>query len=186
MRIITISYNDLLPQGYIEVNCTSRGDKYKELSPFTHYDVRFKDIFANNVENAWQFSKVYPQHDDNGTPNEKWYEWRERGFKSSFAYRYPMGKGAKPLYSYVDGVKYDYVSARKEIYFPLYIDFCLHNSVFLELYKEVCDGYECYAIRDFDAYKMKKLTLKEVVNNPYKKVGHGFVLYHLLTNENYK
>lgn len=189
-RIITISYNEPCPVGYLEINCTSRSTtKYRALSPFLRCDLDLYDgLVAKNVENAWQFSKVYREHETNGMPNDKWIRWRNNGFSSEHAYRYPMGKDARPLYTYYNGMKHSYVEARKEVYFPLYIESMRNNQVFHEL-KELFElGEQPIAIRDFDVYRIdkSKIPLAEVVDNPHKKCGHGFVLYHLLTEEPYK
>jgi hypothetical protein len=36
---------------------------------------------------------------------------------------------------------------------------------------------------DFDAYEYGSMSLSEVLNNPAKSMGHGFVLAMLLTND---
>ena len=185
-RIITIAYNEICPIGYLEVNCTSRSTTiYRALSPFMPFNLQLYDgLTAKNVENAWQFSKVYQQHDDNGIPNKAWYDWRDKGFNDNHAHRYPMGKN-KPLYTFYDNRKLSYVEARKKVYFPLYIQSMINNPVFLELKSLFDDGVSKIAIRDFDVYRLNKTTLADAVDNPYKKAGHGFVLYHMLTGVPY-
>lgn len=185
LRIITVKYGEKIPTGYLKVDCTSKGDEFKGLSPFSFHNVNYFDIQAKNVENSWQYSKVYKEHDTNGQPNANWYKWRQRGFESEYAHRYPMGKGVKPLYSYFNDKKYSYVEARKELYFPLYIDFCLQNEVYFKL-KDLFDSGKSIAIVDFDVYLLHNKSLIDAVNDPNKKAGHGFVLYHLLTGLPYK
>lgn len=184
--IITLCYNEPLPDGFEEVNVTSRGD-YKSLSPFNKTDIYcYDNLFSKNVENAWQFSKVYKKYDNLGEPSEEWFKWRDKGFLDSWAHRYPMGKGAIPEYSWWDGEKLGYIEARKNIYFPLYIK-SIENNKDLEVLKEKVNKGKRLAIRDFDCYNFKKikLTLKDVINNPSLKAGHGFCVYHLLTGEKY-
>ena len=182
-QLITISYKDELPDGYREINCTSQGtDKYRQLSPFMRSDIYcYDNLFAKNVENAWQFSKVYPEQDNSGVPSKEWFKWRDNGFNDTFAHRYPMGKGKIPLYSYWDNKKYDYITARKNIYFPLFEKSIETHEVFLELLEDYKNG-DMLAIRDFDVYRfdLMKMTFEKVVNNPKKKCGHGFVLYNML------
>ena len=75
---------------------------------------------SENMENLWQFAKLYAQHaDENGDPTEAYWMWVLRGFADKKAHRYPMGKGAVPLYSYWRGEKLSYIEARKKIYGPL-------------------------------------------------------------------
>ena len=187
-RLITVSFKDAIPDGYKVVNCTSRGDEYADLSPFKQSNVLTYDgMIAKNVENDWQFSKVYHEHDCNGVPNIGWAKWRNRGFDDSYAHRYPMGKGRTPLYLWWNDIKMDYITARKEVYFPLYIQSMANNECFMRLKQEFDSGLNL-AIKDFDVYRFDKLnyTLKDVVSNPNRKAGHGFVLYHLLTGIPYK
>jgi len=185
-QVITISFKDSLPSGYKEINCTSRGfDKFKMLSPFINRNVScYGDLVSKNMENAWQFSKVYPQHNLSGVPTQEWYEWRNRGFEDGFAHRYPMGKGSIPLYSFWDNKKLGYIEARRQIYFPLYENSVKNTDIFAELQTEYNKG-TLLAIRDFDVYRIdiSKISLKDVVDNPMKKAGHGFVLYKMLTGE---
>jgi hypothetical protein len=68
-----------------------------------------------NVENAWQFSKVYPEHvGADNEPTPEYFRWRGAGYDNKWASRYPKGKGTKPLYSLWSGEKLDYIAARKK------------------------------------------------------------------------
>ena len=176
---------DNLPEDAIIINTTSRSNNWtKGLSPFIipggHL---YGKYFAKNVENAWQAAKVYSQYvDEKGEPTNEYFKWAEKIWASDYAYRYPMGRNAKPLYSYWDGKKFDYIEARKKIYIPLYSRGVIKTEAFkklLELYRTT--DKDIYLI-DFDGYNHKKLgiSLNEVANNPNKKMGHGFVIYDLL------
>jgi len=136
---------------------------------------------AKNVENGWQFSKVYPKHDTSGSPNEEYWEWATKGWADQWGHRYPMGKGAIPLYSYWDGSKLDYIEARKRIYLPLYLQAVQRSKAYqrlVALYRE----HRQICLWDYDGYDYHKLgmTLKDVLNDPTKKMGHAFVLAMLL------
>ena len=95
MQVLTLSYRDKLPEGYIEIDCTSRGKKWRQLSPFINRSIATIDgLVAQNMENLWQFSKVYKDFldvDSNILPT--YYDWRLTGFADRYANRYPMGKG---------------------------------------------------------------------------------------------
>lgn len=167
------------------INTTSRSTNWSRgLSPFFLGPVKlYGKYVARNVENGWQFSKVFLEHDADGAPSKEYFEWAEKGWRDNHAHRYPMGKGKLPLYSYWDGQKLDYVSARKKIYVPLYIAAVQKSDAFktlLELYK----GTEELTLWDFDGYDHRKLgmTLKDVANCADKKMGHAFVLAMLLHN----
>jgi len=90
----------------------------KGLSPFVLGPCEFSGLKSENVENYWQFSKLYRCHlGDDGDPSPAYFDWRDRGFKNKKAHRYPMGKGAKPEYIYFNGEKLSYIEARKK-YIP--------------------------------------------------------------------
>ena len=129
------------------------------------------------MENAWQYSKVYKGYED----IDKWLSWAREGWNNKRAVRYPMGRGAKPLYSYWDGKRFDYISARLYIYIPLYARLVKRTDAFRELKKRYKAG-EQITLWDFDGYDHVKLgkTLTQVVFDPHKKMGHAFVLAMLL------
>lgn len=139
-------------------------------------------IVSQNVENAWQFSKVYKQHTDKFGPTSEYYKWAEAGFADSFAHRYPMGKGAIPEYSIWNGEKLDYIEARKKIYVPVYKDAVWKSPAFDLLETEYHKNGREIALWDFDGYDYIKLgmTLEQVLNDPTRKMGHAFVLAMML------
>jgi len=158
---------------------------WKQLSPFI-----LPAPPAKNMENLWQYSKVYQCHASivNGLPREEWYKWRNDGWNNPKAVRYPMGKGVKPLYSYWNDTILDYITARKKIYIPEYSKNVVTTNSFQKLVelKAVCDFYHRdLVLLDYDAYDHQALgmSLIDVVNNPDKKCGHAFVLLSLLTGE---
>lgn len=127
--------------------------------------------------------KLYAVHAKDGEPTEEYFKWARKGWEDSYAHRYPMGKGAKPLYSLWDGKKLDYIAARKIIYGPFYIS-CVINTISYRELKKLCEATEKTVIlRDFDGYHDDGLTLTEILNNPKKKCGHAFFLKAMLTND---
>ena len=156
---------------------------------------------CENMENFWQYSKVYESHvysmlevgrlDDPRLWEIKpdYYTWRDLGWAKKRADRYPMGKGARPMYSLFDGHKLDYVKARKVIYAPYYAALVIQTQSYKLLYDYVTgETYNDLVLRDFDGWDHEKedMTLKEVINYPKKKMGHAFVLKMLLTGEIYE
>lgn len=153
---------------------------FRKLSPMLLGPIIIDGMISQNVENAWQYSKVYPEHWDQetGRPTKEWYNWSAEGFDKEWADRYPMGKGAIPVTSWHNGEALGYVEARKAIYIPVY-----RGAV--EKYEpKLLDDLAAYAssgnltIVDFDAYNHHDLnyTLEDVINDPTRKMGHGFVL----------
>lgn len=158
----------------------------KQFSPFVLGPVKlYKGAVASramNVENAWQFSKVYKQYiGDDGNPAASYFEWAKQGWLDTRAHRYPMGKGARPEYAWWDGEKLDYIEARKRIYFPLYANAVRKTKAFKILKKGYEEG-EDIILWDFDGYDHKSLgmTLKDVLNDTSRPMGHAFIIMALL------
>lgn len=176
----------------VVVNTCSSGNRWERgLSPFIIgpcelYEYEGEHLNSLNMENAWQFSKVYEEHvDENGEPTDEYWEWARKGWGDSKAHRYPAGKGRIPEYSLWDGDRLGYIEARKKIYVPLYAEAVLKTDAFRRL-KEMYEDGQNLALRDWDGYDHRAKgidTLSEVLNNPNRKMGHAFVLMMLLTND---
>lgn len=183
-KIHIIGPQNKAPEGIEIINTTSRSDTWSRgLSPFFCGPVDLYDGYvAQNVENGWQYSKVYGYYaDENDNPNESYFTWAQNGWKSIRANRYPMGKGITPLYSYWDGKKLSYVEARKQIYIPLYANVVQKSTAFTKL-KSIYDEGKDMCLWDFDAHGLEPGTFDywELVNNEKIKVGHAYVLAMLL------
>lgn len=181
--IVVIGYRDAVPEGYRLINTTSRSTGLgKQFSPFFLGPIKtYDNLIAQNMENAWQYSKVYKnQIDVHGNPSEDWYTWRDKGWAKKTADRYPMGKNVKPLYSWWDGIKLSYIEARKQIYIPLYSRAVIKTRAF-DLLVKVSESTNI-ALRDFDGYNHKALGMsyEEVIHCEYRKMGHAFVLAMLI------
>lgn len=162
------------------INTTSRSTNWsKGLSPFF---IRPVNINAYNIENVWQYTKVYKEHvDENNEPTNEYFEWKKNGFATKRGVRYPMGKGVIPLYSLWQGEKLNYIDARKKIYYPIYSQGVVRTDAYKKLYDIYITEGEVH-LWDFDGYDYRHTTLKEVLNNPKRKMGHAFVLSALLKN----
>ncbi|MDD2731400.1 MAG: hypothetical protein PHW33_04745 [Candidatus Portnoybacteria bacterium] len=187
VKVIFIFEKKVDPNG-IYINTTSSAGWSKDLSPFVIGPCSlYNGYVSQNVENGWQFSKVYKKFVGNdGNPIDYYFEWAKNGWSDTRAHRYPMGKGAIPEYSWWNGEKLGYVEARKRIYVPLYANAVIKTDGFKKL-KEIYernDGKTLYLL-DYDAYRHENLrmTLFDVLNNPKKKMGHAFVLMMLLAKD---
>lgn len=159
-------------------NTWSRGLSPMILKSINLYD----DYKSENMENAWQYSKVYPEYaDKDGNPTEEYFKWAKEGWSKKWADRYPVGKGRKPLYSYWAGNKLDYIEGRKKIYIPLYAKAVIGTNAFKQL-KTMYDNGQDIVLWDYDGYDYEKhgMTLDEVLNCESRKMGHAFVLVMLL------
>lgn len=166
----------------VAINTTSRSNDFgKNLSPFFLGPVDlYNGHFAHKMENAWQYTKVYKEHvDNNNNPTNEYWQWAHEGWYNVRAIRYPMGKGLKPLYSLWDDQRMDYITARRFIYIPLYVQAVKNTVSFRKLQKVHKDNTDI-TLLDFDAYDHTGCTWDQVINNPHKKMGHAFVLAMLL------
>lgn len=171
----------------IDTTSHARGKWSHGLSPFFLGPVNLYGSYeAKNMENAWQYSKVYRIHlDDKGNPSDDYFRWAVHGWSLTRAMRYPMGKGVVPEYSYWDGDKLDYIEARKRIYIPLYAAAVQKTEAWEELVSRYKSEKDIY-LWDFDGYDYITMgrSLKQVVNDPERKMGHAFVLALLLSSTN--
>jgi len=167
------------------VNTTSRSTNWsKGLSPFFLGPCfTYDGYLSKTVENLWQSSKVYKCHlDEDDNPSPEYFLWRNKICDDTKAQRYPMGKGAKPVYSFWNGEKISYIEARKRIYIPAYYN-SVKNTPAFETLKMLCEtSEEDMYLWDFDGYRHEQLgmSLDDVVNCEYKKMGHAFVLLMML------
>lgn len=165
----------------------SKGED-RVLSPFFLGPCSAPDgLEFQNMENLWQYSKVYPQHGhvetegpSRGLPSGKWYSWREDGANSVEAHRYPAGRGQIPAYSYWNRQCLSYIVARKMIYIPEYAKLAAATDRFKELRAEYKRGARI-VVRDFDAYSIwgSSTSLLDVFSST-RRAGHGFVLAAML------
>lgn len=199
MNLLVIGPKDKVASDFQVINTTSK-DKNGlggQLSPFFLGPVSiYEEITAKNLENAWQFSKVYPEHFDSLNHNilNSYFEWAHKGWSDSFAHRYPMGKGKIPLFSFWkifnkdlnlwETKEWGYIDARINIYIPLYAKLVYKTSAFNKL-KTMLKFQHKIALWDFDGYDFEKrgMTYKDVIFCEKYKCGHAFVIYGLLTNQ---
>ncbi|KKN60291.1 hypothetical protein LCGC14_0533410 [marine sediment metagenome] len=185
MTVYVAKIDSKVPDGAIRVDTTSRSRTWSRgLSPFCVGPVKlYANFKAQNVENAWQFCKVYSQEHigSNGLPSKEYWNWAEVGWSDTWAHRYPMGHGAIPEYSWWDGEKLGYIEARKKIYMPLYSKAVRDTEAFKHLQK-LADGEKDLYLVDFDAYNHKVfgMSYDDVINNEKRRMGHAFVLAMML------
>lgn len=171
----------------LAINTTSRAKGWSRgLSPFLLGPCPLYDGYVSrNMENGWQFSKVYKDFaDEDGNPTPEYFEWAQEGWNNPKAVRYPMGKGKKPLYTWWDGEKLDYPTARKKVYIPLYANAVMKSEAF-SILKSMYDRGEDLLLRDFDGYDYvaEGMTIREVMADTSRKMGHAFVLAMLLNQD---
>lgn len=158
------------------IDATSHGNRFRPLSPFLLGPVPlYAGQWSKTMENAWQYAKVYPQHQFE--PGAYW-AWATAGWGNPRAVRYPMGKGAKPLFSLWAGDHHGYVDARRRIYIPLYAwAVRMYQLPLLAELRGMAAQGDVVLI-DFDAYDHRALgySWEDVISDPDRTMGHGFVL----------
>jgi hypothetical protein len=172
------------------INTTSRSTTWSRglspffLGPLDLYEHEGEMIVAKNMENAWQYAKVYKAHGDDDGPGPGYWEWAKQGWDKKRADRYPMGKGSVPMYSWWAGEKLGYIDARKRIYAPLYAD-AIGKTDSFRILKGMYERRGEIWLWDFDSYDYIKdgMSFDDVLNCPERKMGHGFVLAMMLSGE---
>ncbi|KAL9647411.1 hypothetical protein ABK040_006774 [Willaertia magna] len=174
--------------GFKNINCCSsaRGI-FKGLSPMLlgplTYEYESEGTFKiTNLENMWQFSKVFPGEEDEktGQPNTDFFKRRKEGWKDKKPHRH-VKKGVKPLYAWWKGEKLSYFEARKNIYCKYYAMKIVETEAYKKLVEMLKDGYNIQ-ILGYDGYDYLKegKTLKDCFSDP-RPFGHELVLCCLLT-----
>ena len=183
VRVIGPREQALSRRGEVVVSTVSKApeDWMRELSPFHLGPV---PIYGGRtslcMENAWQFAKVYAQHADaQGLPLPSYWAWAQNGWRQP-AIRYPIAKGAKPLYCLWDGNQLGYIEARKSVYWELYRNAVRETEGFRRL-QEMASRHSI-SLFDFDGYDhdARGMTLADVIENPNRPMGHAFVLKAML------
>lgn len=171
------------PRDPKEKNVIMTTSKYSELSPFVLGPSKLWHGHESlTMENAWQYCKVYKEHlDENRNPSAEWFDWAHAGWANHRAVRYPMGKGARPEYSYWNSEKLTYVQARLKIYIPLYAKLVRVTDTYKKIKARYRAG-EQITLWDYDGYDYLKLkrSLTDVIFDPTRKMGHAFVIAMLL------
>jgi hypothetical protein len=184
----TTNYNrDQNPRAKKEpgtINTTSHSTDWSSgLSPFKLGPIALYGSYTARIfENAWQFAKLYPEHaDTNGEPTSRYWTWPQNGWNSNTAFRYPAGKGRKPLCSLWNGHRLNYIEARKQIYIPLYQAAVKRTSAYRTLERLYLERGRL-SLFDYDGYDHYELgmSLKDVINCPTRICGHALVLAMML------
>jgi len=186
MKVEVVTYQDWRQMNWQKedvVVTVSKSDNWtRGLSPFVLGPCKLYDPFVSmNMENAWQFSKVYSEFLDGDNIKPEYWDWCKKGWGDKKAYRYPMGKGRIPSFSLWGEERLGYIEARKRIYIPLYFRAVKDTSSFKKL-KEVYEEHKTFDrdlyLIDFDAYRhrMFNMSYNDVINCSSRKMGHAFVL----------
>lgn len=143
---------------------------------------------AKNLENFFQFNKVYSDEVDKNTqPTQKFFDTQLKGYLDEVPHRHkPQYKIEKCLYSIWEKkdktlVSLSYVESR-QIYSHFYVKYAREQEAFKKLVKLHEDGYNI-CIYGYDGYPtndVKASDMEEYYLDPSKPFGHELVLYTML------
>lgn len=184
-----LALKDKAPSSFdLDICPVSKDEDWGSLSPFHLGPCRTPDgVMFHNMENMWQYSKVYAEHLANsndlfhGEITSEWFAWHLKGARTLQAHRYPMGKGQTAMFSKWGDLRLSYVSARKQIYVPEYAKLVVQKPKFRKLLKEYRRGAKII-LRDYDTYDIQKaypdsrVPWLNAIENKNAKFGHAFVL----------
>lgn len=92
--IYNLSFKHKVPEGALAIDVTSRSSDPvgRLLSPFNLGPIDLYDgYWAYNIENAYQFAKIYPQFAFDDTPGPAYFEWAVKGWQTKKPIKYPFG-----------------------------------------------------------------------------------------------
>ena len=169
-------------------NVCKRGGKHgAQLSPMNLGPVIVKGkLYAHNIEDAWQCSKVSFEHVNIlGEPSKKWYKDIDslRLDGQGLRRRYP--KETPIAYSRFNGRNLNYVDARNSMYIPWYNELARKTDAYKDLLNKHLSGINLLLLEydaPFSPIKLNTEYLKQWRNDKHKIFGHGAVLAQMLLN----
>lgn len=170
--------------GYRNINCCSSGKAFSCLSPMKLGPIKEKGLVSENLENFWQFSKVWKEDlDEEGNIKDEFYKRRKKAFSDKKATRHVPGKKGQYCEFVLWGEeRLDFYEAKKKIYCKLYEKYATKTSAFKELLGMIEEGYNIQ-ILGYDGRDIKDISTfpyeKELRNKEYI-FGHEIVLAYLL------
>jgi len=183
--IYAVSFKHVIPEDVIRLDVTSRSSNWGQLfSPFNVGPVELYDGYtAFNIENAFQFSRVYAEYSTvYGEPAKHYWEWAQNGWKNHKPIKYPMGAWNKHLYHWWCHKKISDLEAQNQIFLPLYKKAIIKTSAFQRLKEMFETSKKDIYLVDFEGYNHRFLeqTWDNVINNPDRPVGQAFALCMIL------
>jgi hypothetical protein len=208
--------------GFTRIICLTKSSAWGDLGPYV-----LKDDQGRLMENIWQFSKVYEsvpkvsipfsfrhrvivwewpaeKHlNADGEPNDAYWKWRDAGMKNAEPVRYPVGmhhrRNCKFALKEKSGAHLDYISSRKQIYLPVFVELVKKAPRFKKLQDRLKKGEnllivevdgphqesmpyykEKYAVADDwidqDSILVTKESMKTMINDSKHNFGHGYCL----------
>ncbi len=167
------------------MDVTSRSNTWgKHFSPFNLGPVDLYDgHWAYNIENAFQFSRVYAEYSTvDELPAQHYWEWAKKGWQNPHPIKYPLGVWSKHLYHWWQNKKLTNLEAQNQIFLPLYKKAVIKSTAFQRLKEMYESSKEDIYLIDFEGYNHRYLekSWDQVVNDIDRPVGQAFALCMLL------
>jgi hypothetical protein len=178
----------IAPSGTIKVNVTSAqvtaNKNRRDFSPMTFLEETYEGF--GNFEAWWQSLKRFED-----IPAEKVKAfWKKVNESTGPKRRYPGSKGKRVLYAEWQGEQFDYISSRKKLYCPRYLEMVKNREMMVHWKEQVALGKDI-VIYDFDGprdtegnvmcVEVTAELLQEKINDGRFPFGHGYVIAaHLL------
>lgn len=183
--IYNLSFKHKIDSGAIVIDVTSRSDDPvgRLLSPFNVGPVDLYDgYWAHNIENGYQFAKIYEQFNFDDKPGPAYFEWAQKGWQTKTPIKYPFGAWTDCLFHWWDGIKLNRLEAQNEIFVPLYKKAVVKTEAFQELKKLYDTTDKDLILLDFEGYNHRVFNMNwdQVMHHPHWPIGQGFVLCMLL------
>jgi hypothetical protein len=177
--IIPVNQKFIIPSGKISFDVTSRSHKWtRYFSPFFVGPIEMYDGYiSHNLENCYQYSKVFSQHiNHEQNPTQSYFDFAKKGWESKTPVKYPMGAWETPLFHFWDGKKLSHKEARKTIFLDNYVKAVKDTEKFKSL-KKISEQYEEVYLIDFEGYNFRNLnmTYQDVLESNFT-FGQGMVL----------
>lgn len=197
-------------EGYSKINVSSMSttkNKFRNISPMLigPIKVQEKDIegFSKNCqvgsfERYWQAGKIYQKEliDQNIKPQSskdlvnKFYEERNKMYtlskenKKRRRRKYPKSSHGVPISSIYNGIVMDYITSRKKVYIPIYIELIKNTKEYKFLLQRVNSGENIFIVGPdgWPTYEkeINEITIKEAIDDLKYPFGHELVICGLL------
>jgi len=181
-------------EGYERFN-VCKNNRYQDLSPMILGPVKDEkgELYAHNIEDAWQCSKVWPFHLEQPNWEKNWTEWSRRGRFSGEARRHRTPKKVRqqtdsrnrniPEFSYYMGDRMKYKEARERMYMPWYEELVKKTDAYKDLKARHLAGRNLLLL-EYDGLDrnnpeencdLTEEMLIERLNDESRPFGHGLV-----------
>lgn len=138
-----------------------------------------------------QAGKIYQKElVDNDILVNKFYEERDKMYaltkenKNRRRRKYPKSSHGVPISSIYNGIIMDYVTSRKKVYIPMYIELIKNTEEYKLLLQKVNSRENIFIVGpdgwpDYEK-EINEVTIKEAIDNPKYPFGHELVICGLL------